>query len=89
MTLFTLFFPILPRQSVTVFPPFSSKLYAATSPAELGGGGALESKVAVTVMLVLVMTVQKPVPPQLPPLHPMNVELPLGGAVRVTGTVSE
>src|SRR5678815_1959624 len=45
-------------------------------------GGAV--KVAVTVWSAFIVTVHAPVPLQPPPLQPVNVEPPVGEAVRAT-----
>src|SRR2546422_4778091 len=42
------------------------------------------AKVAVTVVAALSVTVQVPVPEQLPPLQPVKVEPAAGAAVKVT-----
>jgi hypothetical protein len=39
---------------------------------------------AVTVVAAVIVTVQPPVPEQPPPVHPANVELTAGEAVRLT-----
>src|SRR5262245_41185767 len=41
-------------------------------------------KLAVTVWSAFIVTVHEPVPLQPPPLHPVNVEPPVGAAVRAT-----
>ena len=66
-------------------PPQNYTLPPTRMESEGGGGGeALESKVAVTVILVFARIVQEFVPLQPPPLHPVKVELALATAVRVT-----
>ena len=45
-------------------------------------GGAV--KFAVTVWSALITTIHEPVPLQPPPLQPVNVEPPVGAAVRAT-----
>jgi hypothetical protein len=42
------------------------------------------AKLAVTLVVAFMVTLQVPVPEQPPPLHPLNVDPPLGAAVRVT-----
>jgi hypothetical protein len=49
----------------------------------VGGGGALALKVAVTAVLPVKVTLQEPVPVQVPD-QPANVELLFGAAVSVT-----
>jgi hypothetical protein len=44
----------------------------------------IAEKVAVTEVAAVIVTTQVPVPPQPPPLQPVNVELASGVAVRVT-----
>jgi hypothetical protein len=49
-----------------------------------GGGGAEVLKVAVTVVFLLVLTAQEPVPVQPPPLQPAKTDPEAGSAVSVT-----
>jgi hypothetical protein len=64
-------------------PPFST-LVTVTVNVPGGGGGADVLKVAVTVVLLPILTVQAPVPVQPPPLQPAKIEPEDGAALSVT-----
>src|SRR5215204_3773791 len=66
-------------------PPFWTLVTVSVNVPDGEGGGASEVlKVALTVMLLLIWTVQEPVPVQPPPLQPAKTNPEAGTTVTVT-----
>jgi hypothetical protein len=65
-------------------PPFWTLVTVSMNVPVGGGDGVEVSKVAVTVMLLLIGTVQEPVPVQPSPLQPAKTDPEAGIAVRMT-----